>query len=297
VIRFLTKVMLQRGLGIVPGGDALYDRLQRHVTKSTALSNNGVLLKRIDALRYAEAIVRHTGKPLTDFQPHLEIGAGWTLAIPLTFRQLGVESQAVVDHRRLARLDAVAHAAAILNQETSMAAIPMPRAGEELDGWLKRLGMEDLAPADPPYGRPDGMFGLVTCTLVLMHLAPDAVMALYAESARLLRRGGLFLATLRLDDLYAQADPALSHYNFLRYGHRTWKRWFDNPYTPLNRLRPSDHCRMIAACPFEVLDWQVSGNDAANRAALARIPVHRDFSGYGTADLTARHLVMLLRRT
>lgn len=294
MIRFLAKVGVQRILGAVPGGMGIYGVLQRHLTKSTGPDRDSVLGKAAEAEDYIRRI-EALGLPVGSCRLHVDIGAGWLPTIPLILYGRGVERQILFDLDPLMRLEAAMGAAAIL-EEAADATFPNPASDADLDGWLGRMGIRYTAPAIPPYDLPSGCADLVTCSAVLMHPDIPGCKAIYAEAARLLRPGGVFIATIRHDDQYADADPALSRYNFLRYGQKTWSRWFYNRFTPFNRLRPADHHALLADLPLDVVTWTIEGGGAADLAELGRITVHPDFAKYPVEELTARHLTMVLQR-
>jgi len=301
MIRFVAKIAAQRVLGAMPGGRALYDWAQRRVTRSVAPTDE-TLRDREKQARLVLALLQEARPDLTpsDHGPHLDIGAGWLPMMPLVLHQHGLRGQWLADIQR-ALLPAAAFAVGrwldLRRGELPPLSPPDRGADEALSVWFDRLGMRYMAPAFPPYDLAAGSLGLITCWQVLQYPDAEAVRAIHIEAARLLRPGGLFIGALRLDDQYALADPSLPRFHFLRYGRTTWARWFDNPFTPMNRLRPSEHARLLDGLPFERLVWRVQGGGEAELTELARQPPHRDFAGYAPADLAATGLLFVLRRT
>ena len=297
MIRFLAKVAVQRLMGVIPFGRALYQRQQtRAVLAASDLmpnvdSKHGVALHHLELMRDA------AGVRASDVAAHLEIGTGWLPVIPLTFRRHGMGHQVLTDITRLLCHDKVAEIARRLAMIDGDAV--RPDAGLAAAGGVDPLAAEDMvyhAPAHAPFPVASGAFDLVTCTQVLIYPPPPVVRAIHEEAARCLRPGGLYLATIRLDDLYALSDPKLSRFNFLRYSSATWARWFDNPFTPLNRLRPSDHARLLEGLPFERLAWRVQGGGPKELEQLARIRPHAAFAHLPVSELAATNLTFLLRR-
>jgi SAM-dependent methyltransferase len=297
MIRFFLKAALQRAVGALPGGAGLYRSLQRGVSRSIMADRDAVLQKRAVALDYIARLARHD-LTVRGCRLHVEIGSGWIPTIPLVLHQHGLTRQTLTDIHGDMTLNQTLAAAAILEAaEPTAPRFTAVQPGDDLRRWLGHHGIDYRAPAQPPFDMPAGSADLVTCTQALMYPPRSAVAAIYAEAARLLRPGGVFIASLRLDDLYAGADPQLSRYNFLRYGDVTWQRWFNNRFTPLNRLRPSDHAALLAGLPFERLDWDIAKPGTEDLAALSRIPVHADFARYDRTDLAATAITMLMRRT
>ncbi|MGE4218228.1 MAG: class I SAM-dependent methyltransferase [Alphaproteobacteria bacterium] len=301
MIRFLSKVAAQRLLGVLPGGETAYIWAQYNLTRSFALTGQRLANHEIRS-RWILDILRNAAPDteIAAFSPHLDIGAGWLPMIPLVLRQRGLRGQWLVDLRKQIRpKPAIAAARCLDARRGSLPPLDPPDQATwpAFAQWFDALDIHDIAPAVPPYDLPGGGFGLVTCWGVLQYPSTEAVQQIHAEAVRLLRPGGLYIANLRLDDQYAIADPALPRFHFLRFSHRNWNRWFDNAFTPMNRLRPSDHARLLEGLPFERLLWQVEGGGPAEQAELARCPPHRDFAAYAPEDLSATRLTFVLRRT
>lgn len=297
MIRFLVKVAAQRAVGALPHGPRLYDWMQRRVTRSIVATPENVRHKRAVALAMAALIETRGGIPIAEAGPHLDIGAGWLPVIPLVFRQLGLGEQVLVDIIRGLRPDAVFAAARLLDAERGgLPALNPPEAGSDLEGWLSGLGIAYRVPARPPYPLDDGTFRLISCTQVFQHPPAPAIRAIHAEAARLLAPGGLYVATIRLDDQYARSDPSLPRFHFLRYGRAAWERWFANPMASFNRLRASDHARLFEGLPFDRLVWEEEGGGPAELAELARSRPHPEFAGYRPEDMARTGLTFLMRR-
>lgn len=289
-MRFFAKVAAQRLLGALPFGPALYRRRQaRSVLAPEALDRN-ICDKHQTALAHLALLREAGGIAPAQVAAHLEIGSGWLPVVPLTFRRHGMGRQVLTDVDDLLCRDAVPALARTLRA--------IDAGGTECDADPLASGAVAYhAPARPPYPVPAGAFDLVSCTQVLIYPPPAVLRALHEEAARCLRPGGLYLATIRLDDLYALSDPALPRFHFLRYSRATWARWFDNRFTPLNRLRPSEHARLLEGLPFERLAWRVEGGGPEELAQLARSRPHAEFAQLPAGELAATQLSFLLRRT
>lgn len=295
MMRFMAKVAIQRLIGVIPGGPALYERARRRRIFNDLDAE--VVVKRAVAERYASVLRTVGGVELGALSSHLEMGSGWLPVLPLTFRQHGVTRQVLTDVAPLMRLEDAAAAAAALDRAAPVGAPPLaPTPGEAADRWLERLGIRYHAPQQPPMPFPDASFDLVTITQALQYPDPDGIRAIHQEAARLLRPGGWFIFSVELTDLYHHFDPALPRFHFLRYSDATWRRWFDNPYTPLNRLRATQHRELLAEAPFDVLLWETAGGGPDDIAELRRAPPHAAFSHIPEAELARTDLIALARR-
>lgn len=286
MMRFLAKAAIQRLLGAVPGGPAAYGLAQRYGTRSTAPDAQTIADKHRLALKLVDWLAEAGAVP-ADLGPYLEIGAGWLPVVPLVLHQHGVAPQTWVDVAPVLRWPAVAAVARHLG---------LAADDGDLSRWLARHGFAYRAPALPPYPEVRGGYGLVTCLQVLQYPKPHEVRQVHRDVARLLRPGGHYVATIRLDDQYALSDPALSRFNFLRYDAATWGRWFTNPFTPLNRLGAADHRALLDGLPFEIVAWHTVGGGPAELAELDRIAPAACFAHRPRADLALTGLRFILRR-
>src|SRR5213078_5139864 len=110
-MRWVAKAALQRGLGLLPQGERLNYLFQRHVARSLPGGEPVVRRKLARARQHLEVF----GRPAED-AVFYEFGAGWDLAIPLSYAALGVGRQVLVDIRPSARVELVNHSLALLEQ-------------------------------------------------------------------------------------------------------------------------------------------------------------------------------------
>lgn len=210
-----------------------------------------------------------------------ELGAGWDLLGPLVYQRLGVTCQHVVDIRPNAVVDQVNRVARRLEESEHRLRLlakrplaPGPGAIAQLDD-LRRFGLRYEAPADASNtGLPGASVDAVTAYSVLQHVPRPALLPLFREVARILGPGGLFLAYIDLEDQYADADDAISVYNFLRFSDRAW-RAFNSGLQYMNRLRARDYRDALAAAGFEIAYEETAAGD---ERALLQLPVARRFS-------------------
>jgi SAM-dependent methyltransferase len=298
MLRFIAKIAAQNLLS-TPLTRPLYVPLQRHVTRSVAVTPGRVRQKIDVGLLYVDR-TKDLGLPnMLDLGPILEFGAGPHLTIPLLYARLGARAQVVLDVRRWARRDIVFAAVPEVNGVSlggrSPRLLPEP-ADRSLDDYLKTLGIRYEAPIFLPLPVQSNSIGTFLCTQTLLHPPRSSVRAIFEEAARVLARGGIFVATTHLYDLYSDYDRSLSRFNFLRYSHTVWERWINSSLMSYNRLRGSDYSALLQGLPFDPILFQVTGPTDDDRRELSRIRIHPDFASYKLDDLASTHLFFILQK-
>jgi SAM-dependent methyltransferase len=299
VIKFLAKIAAQHALS-PPIMRWPYFFLQERVTRSTRVHPDIVRQKVDVGLMYLDR-AKEAGLPsLIEQGPILDFGAGPFLTIPLLYTRLGAAAQNAVDIARLARETIVFDVVRELNRfdlgPRASHLLPEPGGDQALSDYLETLGIRYVAPVTVPLPIPSNSIGSVFCTQALLHPARAIVRRVFEETARLLRPGGVFVATMHLDDLYSTFDRSLSRFNFLRYSQKNWERWINSSLMSYNRLRASDYHALLKGLPFKTIIWDVTSPTEDDLKELSQIKVHSEFALYEKADLASTHLFFALHR-
>jgi SAM-dependent methyltransferase len=288
-MRWVAKAALQRGLGVLPQGERLNYLFQRHVARSLPGGEPVVRRKLARARQHLEAF----GRPVEDAVLY-EFGAGWDLAIPLSYAALGVGRQVLVDIRPSARVELVNETIALLNGTNEVPQLGGPVAG--LADLEDRFGISYLAPRDArATGLEAGSIDFVTSTDVCEHIPEDDLAQIFHECKRLLRAGGTISCRIDLQDHYAYFDPSLSRYHFLRFSDRAWGL-VNSPLHFQNRLREPDYRRLVEEASLEVVSWTPSGPSDEGLAELEAMELAPRFrNGYTPEQLGVTVLSFVAR--
>src|SRR6266576_4415984 len=147
-MRWVAKAALQRGLGVLPHGERLNYLFQRHVARSLPAGESVFRRKFSRALQHLRAYEEHgPGTPAAD-AVFYEFGAGWDLAIPLSYAALGVRRQVLVDIRPSARVELVNEALTLLDGIQDDDLPPLGGPVSSLGELDERFGITYLAPRD-----------------------------------------------------------------------------------------------------------------------------------------------------
>jgi SAM-dependent methyltransferase len=287
-MRWVAKAAVQRGLGLLPQGERLNYLFQRHVARSLPGGEPVVRRKLARARQHLEAFGRPAGDAV-----FYEFGAGWDLAIPLSYAALGVDRQVLVDIRPSARAQLVNDTIALLNEmDVPQLGGPVASLGE----LEQRFGISYLAPRDArATGLNAGSIDFVTSTDVCEHIPEDDLAQIFRECKRLLRPGGAISCRIDLQDHYAYFDRSLSPYHFLRFSDRAWGL-VNSPLHFQNRLREPDYRRLVEAAGLEVASWTPSGPSTEGLAELEAMELAPRFrDGYTPEQLGVTVLSFVAR--
>jgi SAM-dependent methyltransferase len=302
-MRWLAKAALQRGLGLVPQGERLNYVFQRHVRRSLPASESVFRRKFARALQHLRAYEEHGPATPAATACFYEFGAGWDLAIPLSYGALGVGRQVLVDIRPSARVALVNDSLAALERlrdelEAEAGRELRPLGGpigsrEELE---ERFGITYLAPRDArTTGLPAESVDFVSSTDTCEHIPRDDLAEIFGECRRLLRPGGAFSCRIDLQDHYSYFDPSLSRYHFLRFSDRAW-RLVNSPLHYQNRLRSPDYLQLVRDAGFDVVAERASGPSEEGLEQLRSLAFAPRFRGYTPEELGVTILSFVARQ-
>ena len=305
-MRWQAKAALMQVFSRLPLGQDLNYIAQRRVTRSLP-SSDGKFIESFDqARKHLDALRRHSVARLQDAHFY-EFGAGFELAIPLSFYALGAGSQVLVDIRKLLRVELVNETIKKLqgfSPEVPLCRMPGrlfdhdPSDGHS-DDWINLLaecyGIQYLSPCDARNTRLEtGSVDFVTSTNTLEHIPAADIGLILKECRRLLRKDGVISFIIDYKDHYSYSDPKITVYNFLKYSDSAW-RWYSPPFHYQNRLRHKDHIRLIQEAGFEVIEENLSRPSEADLAQLQQANISPLFRHeYSASELAIRdaHVVM-----
>ena len=301
MVSWLTKALVQRGIGALPNPHYWNELLQKRFTRSLDLS--------VDRFEESLANCRHHLRHLERFGPAtrrndftaFELGTGWYPAVAIGFFLCGVRevwTWDVVPFVTRDRLKATIGRFIELELRQGLAdRLPvMPerlaRLREVMDrcdqaegpapaALLEELGVHYRIGNAGQTGLPSQCVDLITSDVVFEYLSPGQLSQVLREFGRIGTSDVVMSHTIDLSDQYAAQDPRITLFNFLRFSDFTW-RCLNNPIIPLNRLRVSDYRRAFNANGFEIVEQKDKLGDPAE---LARTPLAPRFRDYAPEDL------------
>jgi SAM-dependent methyltransferase len=299
----MAKAAFQKGLSAFPHPERVNYVLQRHVTHGLPPSENRLRRKFSRGLAHVGAYERHGPARAFSDAALYEFGAGWDLAIPLTYWMLGAENQLLVDVRPNVRLELVnvnlerlARLAPELEEEAGHTLRrPDPRPVSSFDELQERFGIRYRAPADARDIELDpGSVDFISSTVTLEHVPRESVVPLLRECERLLQPHGILSALIDLSDHFSQIDSSISRYNFLRYSDRTWGL-INSSLQHQNRMRLPDYRAAFGEAGLEILSEEPETAGPKQLDALRKLDLAERFRSYRFEDLAVIRLRIVAR--
>ena len=174
--------------------------------------------------------------------------------------------------------------------------IPGKEISRDWRKYLDRVGISYHAPYAEFFPKLAGQVDFVTSTQVLLHIPREPLRWCFEQIHKSLKPGGLFLATIHLRDLYADADKSISDYNHLRYSVDEWENRINSPLMSYNRFKAKDYRELLEEAGFELPVFEVEQGTEAHLKELDRIPIDPFFKRYTREELAARHLFFIARK-
>jgi SAM-dependent methyltransferase len=299
------KAGLMHVFSLLPLGKDLHYITQRRVTRSLPSSDEKFIEIFNQAKKHLKAFDRCRSTKLEGARFY-EFGAGWELAIPLSFYVLGVDSQLLVDIRRLIRVELVNEILRKLRQlSLEVHACRSPERfldTNHSDGWIDVLrdcyGIQYMAPCDARSTRLEkASVDFVTSTNTLEHIPAGDIRLILKECRRLLKREGLMSFIIDYQDHYSYSDRRITAYNFLKYSDTAWGL-YNPPLYYQNRLRHKDYIRLFQEEGFEVLEEDVTYPSEDDLICLQRMSISQPFKeNYSIAELGIRLAHVVIRQT
>ena len=239
-----------------------------------------------------------------------EIGSGWHPVLPMVFYALGARRVIMTDvHSHMRRvyveqtLQHLLRRAEDVSKHVNRPASKLRESWNRLrpnnsawaETWRER-GIDYRAPFDfRRTGWPDGSVDMIFSNSCLGYIPTGHLRMIFAESARVLRRGGWIAHNISVDDDYSGTDGSINPLNFLRYSADEWARIGNSRLHYQNRRRPGYYIQLAGESGLQVVCAErlrlTIRQDMLDRAILD--PEFRDLS---EDELLCSHLLLVAEK-
>ena len=238
----------------------------------------------------------------------LEVGTGWQPLIPLLFSMAGTKQVILTDLTRLLHPSSLAAALDSLryNKKRITEGLPISseafdqftrsNQGETLEQSLERFRLRYMAPCDcRSTGLPPNSVDAVISRAVMEHIPPDVILAIFHESARIIKPGGVACHVVDNSDHWQHRDGNISRVNFLKFSDSTFRLTYINKLNYQNRLRHSQYREMLEQAGFQIVRDEPTV-DAPSVEVLKNFQVAPQFRRFTHEDLATIDSFFLARR-
>lgn len=300
---WMLKAAVQGIVSALPHSHSLNQLLQRHVTRSIALTPELLRLKLKECKRHVDNYANAKGAlspsdtraVLTSV---LEIGTGWDPIIPVGLHLCGAHNVWTVDRANLLvtqRLRQLLQALIECANRGELSEL-LPIRAERIsdlhnvlcDATLNRpseilqaMGIQQIVFDNGDSLKDIPPVDLILSNTTLEYIPTPALSDLFSEFRRLAAPGGIMSHFVIMGDHYSDFDHSISPYNYLKYDQPSW-RLFNNRLHYQNRLRLSDYRKLHQTAGFRIVseNW-----DEGSKSDLDRIRVASQFRAYPKEEL------------
>jgi hypothetical protein len=279
------KCLSSHILATLPKSDAIYDFIQKHLTKKWYRNVTHTLEVPNYYTGHLEAFKLHFGD--ISNARYFEFGVARDLFSVLLNYCYGISQQLAVDLRPLARQELVNHIIDQLRnfQHPGFVRTTTREIGPDIFADLKSFyGIDYRAPSDArTVGMPDGSIDLIATTNTFEHIPPNALAEILTECHRLCHDRSVVRMDIDYKDHYAYADRRITPYNFLRFSDRQWG-YLNMQHYYTNRLRHSDYRLLFQQAGFRIVE-ESSETPADARQQIGTIKLASKYQEYEVDDL------------
>lgn len=294
-MRWRVKGVMQKVLGMLPGGEALHFQLQRRLGGLRDLRREYAM--KLDDWQGMVEQLHANGHPVAG-ATLVEIGSGWYPTLPLALHLAGARQVHTCDLNRLLKPDLMRECVRLLGEDlpriARVAEVPLEEVQARYAALRRDADTPDAmtagavcyhAPCDVTVlPLPDGSVDVVFSNSVLEHVPPDALPSLHAGARRLLRPGGAAFHSVNCGDHYAYVDASIHQLHYLQFTDEQWAFW-NNRFLYQNRLRAHEIVEGARAAGLTVVH-DTSHTRAARLAQLQAMTVAPQFAGIAPEQLS-----------
>jgi SAM-dependent methyltransferase len=298
-MRWQVKGAIQKALSLTPVGHWLNERLQRSVGSLRRFDQEAD--EKLEDFALMAAQLREAGFPIAGTR-FMEIGSGWYPTLPICLYLGGARRVVTVDLVRHLQPDLALALVRKLGGRLAWLADCVGAPAAEVEARRLRLerrldggasigsASEDVidyrAPADA--ARTDLLphsIDVVFSNSVLEHIPRPVIDAIFTESWRVLRPGGICFHSVNCGDHYAYTDRSIGQLNYLKYSSRQWELMWNNEVQYQNRLRAVDFLDLARRHEFTIVH-DTTRVLPERLAELRRLPrVAPEFHRYSEEEL------------
>jgi hypothetical protein len=250
--------------------------------------------------------IRAAGFNATADSAFLELGSGWTHFYAIFLRMLFPVKISLYDIRDNRQIEALKMRISLLYQMISSGNLNLTlkeRSSFELansiklvhdyDELYKLLDMEYIVNAE---GRLDifcpESFNLIFSVDVLEHVKKAELIATISYMHRNLKKNGLSVHQIGLDDHLTHYAPGMCSKQYLAYSDLTWENCFNNELQYINRVQSDEFLEAFKNSGFELLHISYESDLSISR----QIAIHKQYQQLSESALQATRMNIVHRK-
>jgi SAM-dependent methyltransferase len=212
-----------------------------------------------------------------------EYGTGWVPSLPIGLWLGGARKIITIDTNPYMQNRYVKEAALIITQndkkikemygdlldEKRFDAIVKYAGGGariKVKELLELCRVEYIAPADAARtGLADKSVDFHFSHFAFEHIPPETLKAILLEGARIIKPNGLFINSVDYQDHFAVYTKTVNRLNFLRYSDAEWRKYNNNKYIYVNRLRHEDFIKLFEELGHDIVYMEADADESVKK--------------------------------
>jgi SAM-dependent methyltransferase len=199
-----------------------------------------------------------------------EYGTGWVPSLPIGFWLGGADRTITIDTNPYMQNTYVKEAAQIIAKNDNKIKEIYGNLLDEkrlttfvnyvnknkikVKDLLELCRIEYIAPADAARTNlADASVDHHVSHFAFEHIPPETLKSILLEGARIIKSNGLFINSVDYQDHFAVYTKSANRLNFLCYSDKDWRKYNNNKYTYVNRLRHQDFIKMFEELGHDIV--------------------------------------------
>jgi SAM-dependent methyltransferase len=267
----------------------------------------------IRSVELLKKIKKHGGTPAGKM--FFEVGTGWAPNMPLAYWLAGAEKTITVDLNTYMQPKYVQESLDLINKKKTDietlfgtfldkkrfdSLLQFSKTGKfRINDFLELCRIDYIAPGDAAQTNlPDCCIDYHVSCGVYEHIPPEILRNILTEGNRIIKKDGIFIDQLGLTDHFANFSKAVSKVNFLQYSDDEWKKYNNNKYVYVNRLRYDDFFALFNDVQHEIIDAEPDiHQDIKEMLDRGEMKIDKRFQGKSTGILSTMTAWFVTRYT
>ena len=250
--KWIAKAILQKTISYLPFSNSINFFFQKYISKAVELNDDYFFDRLKHAKEHLEIYKKYTQKEYPESV--LELGTGWYPVVPICMFLSGSETIYTLDIAPLCNKERLKVTLLKFRDSINNTTISnfLTIDSSRILQFEKLLNKFDDLPIENIFNElkikyllqdarnlnlPNNSVDFIVSNNTFEHIYPEILEGILLEMKRIVSNpNGILSHIVDMTDHFAHSDKTITHYNFLQFSDKQWKR-IDNSIQPMNRMR------------------------------------------------------------